>query len=125
MARPLGNRVRFLGARDDVAEVLRAFDLFVLCSRWEGEPIVLLEAMATALPCVAAANAAAQELLGSNRAGRLVPLGDPGELAQAIDELAADPELRALMGDAGRRAIEGRGGDALARAVLRVYQSHR
>jgi glycosyltransferase involved in cell wall biosynthesis len=120
-ARTLGERIRFLGHREDVAEFLRAFDVFVLCSRWEGEPLVLLEAMATAVPWVSAANTAAQEILDSGGGGRVVPVGAPEELAQVLAELAKMPESRVALGEAGRRAVQGRTSDALAHAVRDAY----
>ncbi|MGQ0720849.1 MAG: glycosyltransferase [Candidatus Eiseniibacteriota bacterium] len=120
-ARPLGERILFLGHRDDVAELLRAFDVFVLCSRWEGEPLVLLEAMATAIPWVSAANTAAREILESGGGGLIVPVGEPDELARVLAELAGAPESRSAIGETGRRAVQGRSADALARAVAEAY----
>lgn len=84
--RTLGARlnvdVRWLGRRDDIGTVLRALDVFLLSSRWEGEPIALLEAMTFGLPCVASATAGARELIDG--AGWLVPIDDPDALAQAV-----------------------------------------
>jgi glycosyltransferase involved in cell wall biosynthesis len=120
-ARGLGSRVRFLGYREDVAEFLRAFDVFVLCSRWEGEPLVLLEAMATAVPWVSAANTAAKEILETGGGGVVVPVGAPEELARVLQELAEMPESRIALGQAGRRAVQSRTSEALAHAVREAY----
>jgi glycosyltransferase involved in cell wall biosynthesis len=122
-ARASGARVRFLGERDDVPEFLRALDLFVLCSRWEGEPIALIEALATGLACVATATSGARELLEGGEGGVLVPAGDPGALAAAIEKLAGDPAARARLGGTARARVVGRTPRALAESVLRAYRS--
>lgn len=120
-ARPLGGRVRFLGARDDVPEILRALDVFALPSRWEGEPIALLEAMATGLPCVATATVGAREVLEAARAGVLVPVGSPVALASAFQELEAAPFHRAQWGRSAREAALSRSWSAVAERTRGVY----
>lgn len=118
----LGDRVRLLGARDDVPELLAAFDIFALSSRWEGEPIALLEAMAVGVPCVATAVGGTCEVLAGGEAGVLVPVGDSAALAAAIELLRLDPEHRARIECAGRARVEGRTPERLAQAVLEVYE---
>lgn len=83
----LGNRVRFLGERSDLAALFAAADLFVLPSRSEGSPYVLLEALALGLPVVATAVGDVAEMLDSEAgsgAPGLVPPGDAPALAAAI-----------------------------------------
>jgi glycosyltransferase involved in cell wall biosynthesis len=121
-ARPLSGRVRFLGARDDVPEVLRALDLFVLASRWEGEPVALLEAMATGLPCIATATTGARELLEEGKAGHLVPAGDVAALAGAMAAAASSASERARMGRAALDRVQGRRASTAAQAVLALYE---
>lgn len=118
----LCDRVRLLGARDDVPELLAAFDIFALASRWEGEPIALLEAMAVGVPCVATAVGGTSEVLAGGEAGVLVPVGDSAALAAAIELLRLDPEHRARLECAGRARVESRTPERLAQAVLEVYQ---
>lgn len=84
-AHALGVDARWLGRRDDVGTVLSALDVFVLSSRWEGEPIAMLEALHCGLPCVATATAGARELLGDG-AGWLVPIDDAAALSRALSE---------------------------------------
>jgi glycosyltransferase involved in cell wall biosynthesis len=121
-ARPGGERVRFLGLRDDVPRLLSALDAFVLPSRWEGEPIALLEAMAAGLPCVATRTSGAVELLTDGSSGLLVPIADPAALAAAIRRLQSSPTLRRSLARTARRAVEGRSWDLVARNVELVYR---
>jgi glycosyltransferase involved in cell wall biosynthesis len=118
----LGDRVRLLGARHDVPDLLAAFDIFALASRWEGEPIALLEAMAVGVPCVATAVGGTCEVLDWGEAGVLVPVGDSAALAAAIELLRLDPEHRARLECAGRARVEHRTPERLAQAVLEVYE---
>ena len=109
-ARDLGieDRVRFLGHRDDVAELLARSQLFVLASWWEGLPLSILEAMRAGLPVVATDVTGVAEGVADGETGRVVPPGDAGALARAADRLLADPELRERMGRAGRERYEER-----------------
>lgn len=92
----LGDRAIFLGARNDVSELLLAADAFVMSSISEGLPMVLLEAMAAGVPCVATAVGGIPGLLGSDR-GVLVPARDSATLARAMASVAQSPELRARL----------------------------
>ena len=105
--RGLGDRVRFLGMRDDVYELLAGFDVFAMSSRFEGLPIALLEAMSAGVPPVATAVGGIPEVIRSDRDGLLVPPADPAALADAMQQLLEDPPRRRLMGAAAReRAAE-------------------
>ena len=120
-ATDLRDRVLFLGARDDVPRVLAALDVFALGSRWEGEPIALLEALSVGLPCVATNTEGAREILTEN-IGLLVPSGDPSAMAAAWKVLHADPERRERMGLAARDAMLPRKYESAARRLLEVYR---
>jgi glycosyltransferase involved in cell wall biosynthesis len=103
----LGARLRLLGHRDDVADLMAAADIFVLPSRFEGLPMSVIEAMLTGLPVVAADVRGPAEQVVPEVTGLLVPPGDASALAVALQRLVADPALRARMGAAGReRAVE-------------------
>ena len=99
----LQGRVRFLGIRADVADILRASDVFVLSSRWEGNPLSVMEAMAAGLPVVSTGVGGVPELVREGETGLLVPSEDAGALAQAMQALVDDPVRRQAMGAAARR----------------------
>jgi len=89
------DRVHLVGRRDDVPDLLHAFDVFVMPSIYEGLPLALIEAMAAGVPVVASAVDSIPEVLGAGgpggAAGRLVPPGEPGRLADAIGDALQDP----------------------------------
>lgn len=104
----LGVNVRFLGHREDVADLMRAADAFVLSSVVEGMPTVLLEALSSGLPCVATEVGGVGEIVRLERDGYLVPPGDPGALGAAMARLAAQPaEVRRDMGRGARERVIG------------------
>lgn len=106
-AADLGERFRLLGVRADVAALLSGLDVATLCSRSEGFPNAIGEAMACALPCVVTEVGGARSLVGTT--GRIVPVGDPDALARAWIELArAGGAERRRLGRAARRSIEAR-----------------
>ena len=99
---PLGNRVRRLGYRDDVAAILAASDIFVLPSHFEGLPMSVIEAMLSALPVVATDIRGPREQVVDGETGLLVPPAQVGPLAAALARLASDAALRQRMGTAAR-----------------------
>jgi colanic acid/amylovoran biosynthesis glycosyltransferase len=114
--RGIADRVRLHGTLppDRVAELLDAADLFVLNSRTpeagdaEGLPVSVLEAMEASLPVVATRHGGIPEAVADGETGILVPERDTAALARALGALAGDAALRARMGGAGRRQVEGR-----------------
>jgi glycosyltransferase involved in cell wall biosynthesis len=113
--------VVFAGSRDDVPDVLPAFDVFTLSSRFEGLPIALLEAMSTGLACVATTVGGIPEVLTDGADGLLVPPEDPDRLAAALGALLGDARRRVEL---GRRAAQ-RAADfdvsGAVRQIERVY----
>ena len=97
----LAGRVHLLGDRGDVADLLRAFDLFVMSSRSEGYSIALLEACASALPIVATDVGGNAEIVRDRENGLLLPPADPVALADALRVLLTDPARARAMGQAG------------------------
>jgi glycosyltransferase involved in cell wall biosynthesis len=104
----LEETVLFAGETSDVRPYLAAADAFVLPSEREGLPLVLLEAMALGLPCIAAEAGGNREVIEDGVNGFVVPAGDAPRLAQAIEGLFAAPEEMAAMGRAARRTVEDR-----------------
>jgi glycosyltransferase involved in cell wall biosynthesis len=98
-ARADGLPVTFCGFVDDVRGFLAGLDVFCLSSRREAMPLVLLEAMAEELPCVATDVGDVAVAVGADAV--VVPPGDAGRLAAALTGLLGDPSARA---DLGRRA---------------------
>jgi glycosyltransferase involved in cell wall biosynthesis len=99
-------KFHFLGFRDDIKELLKVFDVFVLPSLYEGLPNVILEAMATGLPVVATAVDGTIELIVDNETGFLVPPKNPQELSAKISFLLQDDECRRRFGSRGRERVE-------------------
>lgn len=107
MAKPLGASVTFAGfkSQQGVAEALREADIFVLPSFAEGLPVVLMEALASGTPVIATQVAGVNELVEHGTNGFLVPAGDNVSLTQRMLDMAADPALRASMGEHGQAKV--------------------
>lgn len=117
------SRVRLAGRRPAAARLAAAFDIFVLASRWEGFPLVVIEAMAAGCPVVAYDVAGVREALVDGETGHLVPAGDGRIWHERLATLAASPPLRARMGAAGRRsATERFSQDRMLRDTETLYQ---
>jgi glycosyltransferase involved in cell wall biosynthesis len=102
----LGGRVHLVGLRRDVPELLRAFDVFALASRWEGLPRVFPQAMAAGLPIVATRVDGAPDAITPGENGWLVDVGDMAAMARYLRALADDPALARRMGAAGRARVD-------------------
>jgi glycosyltransferase involved in cell wall biosynthesis len=99
----IGPRLRLLGGRDDVPRLLAAADLFLLPSKTEGMPAVLIEAGLGGLPTVAFSVGGVNEVVEDQVSGSLVPPGDYPAFWQAVTTLARDPQRRGAMGQAARQ----------------------
>jgi glycosyltransferase involved in cell wall biosynthesis len=120
----LGDRVRFLGVRSDIAELVSAADGYVMSSAWEGMPMVLLEAAAGGLPIVSTRVGGNHEVVRDGESGYLVPPQDSEALAAAMLRLMAlDPSARRAMGDRGREQVRAHYG--LHRVVERWEELYR
>jgi glycosyltransferase involved in cell wall biosynthesis len=81
---------------------MKALDIFVLPSRFEGFGLVLVEAMAAGAACVTYDSSNMPELIDHEVNGLLVPTGDVAALAEAIVRVCIDADLRARLGRAAR-----------------------
>ena len=98
--------VQWLGRRSDVAEILQDSHIAVLPSYREGMPISLLEAAATGRPLVAFDTPGCRDLVHDGENGLLVPFKDVGALADALERLAIDADLRRRLGHQARLDVE-------------------
>jgi glycosyltransferase involved in cell wall biosynthesis len=124
-ARTVGvaDRVRFLGRRTDIPELLAACDVFALPSLYEGSSLAILEAMAAGRGIVTTAVPGTDELLTDGDSGLLVAPGDRTALAQALRRLLTDPGLRAALGARAReRAVRDFAPAAMAGRVADIYR---
>jgi glycosyltransferase involved in cell wall biosynthesis len=120
-AAALGVRAEFPGRRDDIPALLASAAVFVLPSLWEGQPLVLQEALRAGVPVVATHTGGIPDLTGDD-AALLVPPGDPARLADAVRSVLRDPALGSRLRAAARErgAALPSGDDAVA-AVLACY----
>jgi len=88
----LGERVRWLGWRDDIADWINAADVFTLSSNWEGVPLAAQEAILLGTPVVSTDVGGMPELIGDRSSGRLVAKGDSEALAVALNDVLSAPE---------------------------------
>jgi len=102
----LSSRVRFLGMREDVAELIAASQVYLLFSHWEGFPRSILEALRAGLPVVATDVGGVREAVLDGETGFLVPENDDRVAADRLRTLLSDPALRTRMGSASRAHYE-------------------
>jgi glycosyltransferase involved in cell wall biosynthesis len=119
----LERNVRLLGTRSDVPDLMCAADVFVVSSRWEGFGGALLEAMALETPIVASDIPPVREVLGDERAGVMVPVGDPESLAKGVVATINNPEQAAEAArHARRRFLSEFTSDIVADRMIGFYE---
>jgi glycosyltransferase involved in cell wall biosynthesis len=123
-ARHLGVDVRLPGRRDDIPDLLAAADVFALPSRWEGQPLILQEALMAGRPIVATDVGGVRDLTGDD-AAVLVSPDDPAAFAAAVRGVLDDPGLAARLSKAaaGRAAALPTEADAIT-AALELYSRY-
>ncbi|MEY4564785.1 MAG: hypothetical protein RLZZ618_4062 [Pseudomonadota bacterium] len=104
-ARGLESKVRLLGQRKDIPNVLAGLDLFVMPSLWEGLPMAMLEAMALATPVLSTNVGSIPSVIDDGQDGLLVPPAQPERLTAALQKLMADPAWRRQLGEAGKATV--------------------
>lgn len=124
LAAQLTEQVWMPGARSDIAEILRALDIFVLPSLGEGISNTILEAMASGLAVIATRVGGNPELVVDNETGMLVPAADAEAMAQAIGRYLTLPSLIRQHGEAGRACVEREYSmEAMVRHYMAVYDA--
>ncbi len=103
--RGVADRFRLLGHRDDVTELLPAFDVFALASRYEGLPCALIEAIGAGVPVVATAVNAVPDVVVPGETGLLVPAQAPRMLGRAIGYLLDEPVEARRMAEAAKARL--------------------
>ena len=120
----LSRQVHFLGLRTDIPDVLGAMDVFVLSSDYEGNPLSVMEAMASGLPIVSTAAGGVPDLFENGKEDFLVQPGDVQGLSLSMISLLRNRELRQALGRAAaRRARERFDVSTMVQAHEALYES--
>jgi len=117
----LEGRVRVVGWLDDAREVLASADVCALASRWEGQPTVVLEAMAASVAVAATACTGTVDTVVDAESGLLAPVGDAVTLGARLARLA-DPELRGRLTSTGLLTAQAHAPAVVAAAHLDAYE---
>jgi len=124
----LADRFDYAGelTRDEKIAFLSGLDVLSVPTTYrDPKGLFVLEAMANGVPVVQPAHGAFPELVEATGGGLLAEPDSPGSLAEKLETLMSDPELRARLGDAGKRAVHGDfSAESMAVATLAVYSSH-
>ncbi len=116
-------RIRFLGDRSDVPELLRSLDVFVLSSLNEGVSNTILEAMAAGIPCIVSRVGGNPEIVTDGETGRLFAPGDWKALAQCLLDYYHRPETRIANGQAARKMVmKNFSVNAMVEGYIRVWE---
>lgn len=119
----LERQVMMLGTRDDLGDLFRAMDVFVMPSLWEGLSLAMLSAMAAGLPVVATSVGGVSQVFCNDEYGYSVPAGDAPALAGKIAECLANLPAAMAKGEKGAQHILNNYSDeAMVRRVESVYE---
>jgi glycosyltransferase involved in cell wall biosynthesis len=119
----VADHFHLLGPRRDVIDFLRACDVFIFPSLYEGLGIALIEAMAAGCACVASSAGPIPEVVTDGEDGILVPPGNPQALAAAVSRLLSDESLRVRLGTAASEtALRRFRPEESAATLTRIYQ---
>lgn len=115
--------IEFLGAKENAAELLSAYHVFVLISNWEGLPLSILEAMRQGLPVIASDVGGIPETVEDQVTGYLIPRGDQVFLQERIYQLYKNRNLCCHLGEAGRKKyINEFTNELMMKRLLQVYE---
>lgn len=117
----LAGQVVFEGVTDNVFSPMNRADIFVLPSKWEGIPMTVIEAMGTGLPVIASRVGGLGDMVSSGYSGLLIaPTGEA--LAQAVETLVKDPQLREALGKNALQKAQAFRVEEMARRYEKLYQ---
>jgi glycosyltransferase involved in cell wall biosynthesis len=120
----ISHKVMFLGTRSDIPDILMATDVSVLTSDREGFPNALIESMSIGVPVVMTDFKAAAELITDGTQGFIVPRNNPAALAERIQLLIRDADLRQSIGREGKNLIEQRfSPSVMVQKLIAVYDT--
>ncbi|MBN2364296.1 glycosyltransferase family 4 protein [candidate division WOR-3 bacterium] len=118
----IADKLKFLGWRNDVPQLMSSLDIFLLVSLWEGLPQVVLQAMAAGKPVVVTAVDGSKEIVRNGTNGFLTEPGNPEDSADKIIKLIDDATQRVKMGKEGNKTVsEGFTVDEMMKALERVW----
>ena len=116
------DRVKFLGFRENIRDILSLFDVFALSSTMEGISLTLLEAMAAGKPVVATNVGGNPEVVEEGVTGFLSPAKEPVKLAAGIIKVLNNPELARRLGEKGKQRVEEKFSlEAMVLEYLKIY----
>jgi len=115
--------LRMLGWRQDIPELLRTFDVFLLTSLWEGLPRSLVEAFLSGVPAVASHVDGIGEVVQEGRNGFLVPPGDSDAMASRVIRLLKDESLRQSMSEQAQTSVDGFSLEKMLQDYSELYES--
>lgn len=119
----IDNRLTMVGDRRDVADLVRAFDVMLVTSRWEGLPRAMIEAMATGVPVVSTAVGGVREVVEDGITGLLAATGDVDGLADGVVRVATSPDKGNSMAEAARRLVHGFSQEAMVAETEELYRA--
>ncbi|GIW67112.1 MAG: hypothetical protein KatS3mg095_1010 [Candidatus Parcubacteria bacterium] len=102
----LENKIKFLGYRTDIKEILADTDIFILSSKWEGLPIVILEAWASKKPVIASNVHGIKSLVEDNKDGLLFEFKNEKDLVQKINFLIKNEEAKSMLAENGYNKVK-------------------
>ncbi|MEG6569733.1 glycosyltransferase family 4 protein [Thermoanaerobacterium thermosaccharolyticum] len=120
----LSGKVKLLGFRLDIPDLLNISDIFALTSMREGLPRCIMEAMAAGKPVVATDVRGNRDLVKDGANGYLVPLDDVNATVDALQNLIESEDLRKKMGDEGRKIIQDYSIDKVLKEMDEIYKKY-